>query len=962
MELPIRVNVDSIEGATARHFAGTCTRMVVEFVRDCVSPAALTATLTRAGETRSLAELCDDTNWSSYDRFRRLLEAAAVTVGGPRELIRVGTDGRINSAESTADFTDMLQALGSPSALYATIPEAAHAMTALNEVTSEEIGPNEWLISQRFHHGYAPFEEYCWYSAAMFALLPRMFGYPPADVVEERCQLDGADKCVYRVRWEQIHDPHRRAEYFEMRTRLLEGRLTALQRTVAELVSGETLEDVLSHIVASAAKAVPAPSYVLALDPMPGARRRVHAVGLDDGVASRVAEEIGHGDTDRPDRLVVEVSSERRTYGRLAAFNSDGHAFMPQERGILEAYARLAAAALDSAGALEEARRQAGTANALLELADALAEIASTDEMAARLARAVPAVVDCDRSVVILVDDTTGTGNLAAAHGYTTESEVYLRSALSGLPVSDLMEAISHFDRSSTFAGVEVGSVMANTGSVAAAGVPIMSNGELIGYVLAVVTKDADRLRSDPTVTERLRGLAAHAATAMRNARLLDQIRHQALHDTLTGLPNRALILDRAEHMLARARREHTPVAALFVDLDNFKTINDTMGHEVGDQLLQAVAARLGGVVRDSDTVGRLGGDEFVVLAEGVSLAAGPELVAERLHDVLREPFRLPTLEDTPLSVSASIGIAGGDRTAASELLRDADIALYRAKSDGRNCSAVFAPEMQSEVLRRLELEMDLRCALANGEFFLVYQPVFDLSGVHVSGVEALLRWQHPTRGVVGPDDFVPMLEETKLILEVGRWVLFEACHQTARWHASGRGLAVSVNVSMRQLESDQLLTDVSDALRSSGLDSASLVLEVTETSLMIDAQATVRRLSMLKELGVRIAIDDFGTGYSSLAYLRQFPVDALKIDRSFIAAMRDSAESTALIHTLVQLGRALGLETLAEGIEENGQLHQLQAEQCDSGQGFLFSRPLEVGAIEAFLDRYETAPVTARS
>lgn len=461
-------------------------------------------------------------------------------------------------------------------------------------------------------------------------------------------------------------------------------------------------------------------------------------------------------------------------------------------------------------------------------------------------------------------------------------------------------------------------------------------------YVEAVVT--------DMRLSPAIEGYVANLRDITERKEAEDLLAHQALHDPLTGLPNRTLILDRAEQMLARSRRNHHEVAALFVDLDNFKDINDTLGHEVGDLILQAVADRFSHVLRDNDTVGRLGGDEFVVLAEGVSLAAGPELVAERLNDVLREPFRVQGYEGAPLRISASIGIASGSRPSAQELLREADIALYRAKAAGKNCWTMFVPEMESEVLDRLELQMDLRSALSNGEFYLLYQPVFELDSLNACGVEALLRWMHPSRGVVGPNDFIPMLEETGMIVEVGRWVLQAACEQAASWHRRGHRLNVSVNVSVRQLEADSFIDDVRQALSVSGLEPSSLVLEITETALMRDSDATVRRLHGLKALGVLLAIDDFGTGYSSLAYLRQFPVDALKIDRSFISAMAESAESSALIHTLVELGRALGLETLAEGIEDQLQLERLRREDCARGQGFLFSKPVDPRTIESFL------------
>jgi diguanylate cyclase (GGDEF)-like protein/PAS domain S-box-containing protein len=460
--------------------------------------------------------------------------------------------------------------------------------------------------------------------------------------------------------------------------------------------------------------------------------------------------------------------------------------------------------------------------------------------------------------------------------------------------------------------------------------------------VEAVVTNQRDR----PSVG----GYVANVRDITERKEFEARLSHQALHDPLTGLANRQLILDRAEQMLVRSRRTLDPVAAYFIDLDNFKDANDSLGHEAGDRVLQAVAARFAGLLRASDTVGRLGGDEFVILAEGISLSAGPTMVADRIREVLRGPFEVEGFEGLPITVTASIGIASGTRSSAQELLRDADIALYRAKAAGRDRSVLFEPAMQSAAVDRLELKSDLDSALANDQFFLLYQPIFDLDSVHIRGVEALIRWQHPVRGVISPDDFVPVLEDSGLIIEVGRWVLLHACAQASAWRDQGYRMTMSVNVSMRQLETELLVDHVQEALSVSGLEPSSLVIEVTESTLMRDANATVSRLRRLKEIGVLIAIDDFGTGYSSLAYLRQFPVDVLKIDRSFVAEMDGSPHSAALIHTLVELGRTLGLMTVAEGIEEDSQLDGLREELCDSGQGFIFSRPVGPAAIEALL------------
>jgi len=431
-----------------------------------------------------------------------------------------------------------------------------------------------------------------------------------------------------------------------------------------------------------------------------------------------------------------------------------------------------------------------------------------------------------------------------------------------------------------------------------------------------------------------------------------EELAFMATHDSLTGLPNRTLILDRVAQMLARSARSQTPVAALFIDLDNFKGINDTLGHGVGDELLRAVAARLEGVVRHVDALGRLGGDEFVVIAEELSLAAGPELVAERLLDALAHPFKLGEDEELRLTVTASVGIAAGQRASAEELLRDADIAMYRAKWDGKNRYAVFETGMQDTVANRMELDMDLRDAHEQGQFFLAYQPTFSLSDMTPTGVEALIRWQHPTRGVVQPDAFIPALEQTGLITDVGRWVLREACRQGAAWRRAGYPIAMAVNVSARQLDTDELIADIQAALSDSGLEASALTIEITETTLMRNIEETVRRLGEIKRLGVRIAIDDFGTGYSSLAHLQQFPVDALKIDRSFISGLKHNKEGETLIRTLVQLGKALSIETFAEGIEQQHELSLLQDEDCDNGQGFLFARPLDSAAIEALFRR----------
>jgi len=462
--------------------------------------------------------------------------------------------------------------------------------------------------------------------------------------------------------------------------------------------------------------------------------------------------------------------------------------------------------------------------------------------------------------------------------------------------------------------------------------------------------RDVEAVISNQLQRKSVDGYVINVRDVTERKKFEELLNHRALHDPLTGLANRQLIIDRADRMLVRARRDGQPVAAFFVDLDNFKDANDSLGHEAGDRLLQAVSSRLVGLLRSSDTVGRLGGDEFVVLAEGISLADGPKAIAERIRQVLRPPFFVEGFETIPITVTASVGIAVGDRQTAQDLLRDADIALFRAKGAGRDQSVVFQEAMHVAASDRLTLRTELDSALVRNEFRLVYQPIVELERLEMQGVEALIRWQHPTKGLLTPDKFISALEDSGDIVDVGRWVLGEACRQLAVWQSAGHRLTMSVNVSMRQLDSNSFVDDVRATLDVHGLDPSSLIIEITESVLMKDANVTVTRLNQLKDLGVRLAIDDFGTGYSSLAYLRQFPVDILKIDRIFVSEMSGSPDAAALIHTLVELGRTLGLVTLAEGIEQTGQIDGLRTERCDHGQGYLFSRPVAPAEIERML------------
>ena len=424
------------------------------------------------------------------------------------------------------------------------------------------------------------------------------------------------------------------------------------------------------------------------------------------------------------------------------------------------------------------------------------------------------------------------------------------------------------------------------------------------------------------------------------------ELRHQALHDSLTGLPNRFLVNQRAHDLLCRARSEDLRIAVFFIDLDNFKTVNDTFGHGIGDELLRAVAARLSTSVRDCDTVGRLGGDEFVVLSEVPD--EGLNVLAERLLAVLRQPFRLGETNKIDLATSASIGIATGRYDSPEDLLRDADTAMYKAKSAGKNCHVIFRQELYQAVKNQLSLDSDLAGAFVDHQFFLAYQPIVDLETGLPNKFEALLRWRHPQRGVIGPVEFLSVLESSDLMIDVGRFVLIEACRQAKAWHDLGHPVGLSVNVGARQLRYEVLVDHVREALETTGLNRGYLTLEVTESMLMIDPKTTAQHLSALSSLGIHIAVDDFGTGYSSISYLREFPVDTLKIDPSVVT--RVASGDTSYLDALIQVGKSLNLVTIAEGIEEVPQLKHVKHQGCAWGQGFLFSKPLPPEEIERII------------
>ena len=466
----------------------------------------------------------------------------------------------------------------------------------------------------------------------------------------------------------------------------------------------------------------------------------------------------------------------------------------------------------------------------------------------------------------------------------------------------------------------------------------------ILGYalvgalVLALITAAAVRIAQ--RITREL-------ATSQEEAHRL------ALHDTLTGLPNRAFLATHLSKALLHAREHNVMAGVLCVDLDRFKQVNDTLGHPLGDALLRAVADRIRGCLNESDIVFRLGGDEFAVVQSPLSRVEDAGSLANRVVEALSAPY---SLLGHQVTIGASVGIAMApiDTEDAGELLKMADIALYRAKSDGRGVFRVFERGMDTKLQARRALELDLRLALDLQQYELHYQPQVDVESGEINGLEALIRWRHPERGMVGPNEFIPLAEETGLILGIGTWVLRRACADAAKWP---KPIRVAVNVSAAQFKGSGLAEAVLDALGDSGLHPARLELEITETALLTDADHTVAILHELRAKGVRIAMDDFGTGYSSLGYLRSFPFDKIKIDRSFVRDIETSVDCKAIVRAVTGLGLSLGISTTAEGVETAAQFAHIRGKGCDQVQGYLFSRPVPAGEVAALLERDSAAP-----
>ena len=634
--------------------------------------------------------------------------------------------------------------------------------------------------------------------------------------------------------------------------------------------------------------------------------------------------------------------------------------FTAVERNVLHGIGRVLGLTLRLHRGLREERRQAAenarlltsltdrerTLEELAKIQRAISARSRLDEVLDQVVRSVATVLRSEVAGLRLVDEYDPSYVvLAASTGLDEAAERALRRAPIGESVGG--EAIEHGRVAVTNDYPASPGPLGALGLRAALAAPVHEHGSVIGSL--VVATATDR-RYDAQDAETLTHFAEHAGVAIATARAADAVR-QALNDPLTGLPNRALFLDRLEHALARADRAGSEVSVLFLDVDGFKLVNDSLGHLAGDRLLVEVARRLQACLRRSDTAARLGGDEFAVLLTPETGQLEPSEVARRIGQALQPPF---LLADRELRVTASIGIASG-RGEPENLLRDADVAMYRAKRRARGSFALFEPGMHAAILEELELQNDLHAAVARGEIAVHYQPIVRLADGGIPAVEALARWEHPTRGAVPPDVFIPLAEASGIIDEIGSLVLAQASAQLAAWRRAQVGsprLQLTLNVSPAQ-DRDRLAAEIGEQLGRHGLAPSSLVLEITESGLVHDSEETLARLAAARRQGLQVAIDDFGTGYSSLRYLRRLPVDILKIAKPFVDGIADErGEEWALARMIIDLAHALGLETVAEGVETPAQRQRLLELGCDYAQGYHFAPPIPAGELEPLLRR----------
>ncbi len=930
-------------------------RILLRYVRRAMGEECVDEVVRRTGVDGAAALIVDDTQWMTPEQFDRFLTAAADVVGDAEIGRRLGEE--LFERDRFTPTGEFLRAAGDPAAALGLVVEGLARMSPSRHFSVVDGHDTELLVDSIATRPEGAHPVHCQSAKAYFAKVPGLFGVG-ATVAEPRCVLRGHDRCRFVIRWDHpvamedgIRDEHRRRADESV------ARFESIQSAAAEMAAVVTLDDAMVQILDRAVAAAPAAQWLLAVSADGTSPYRCRSRGLDPGEVDEILDAIAHDDGSLDDRaIVVEIETDERHFGHLVAFvpPSGSHA---EDRRVLEAYAVHAAATIERVRRAEDAARDHRAARALLELANLLAGVMTLDQVADRLVEAVADVSGCEVTGVWITEDREdGTFVLRSS----TQGPVpgVIRSRAPKVHQLDRLEA-----RPEPFVSWRDEALDDQRALFDAFGVdrcfvaPIVHRGRLLGFVTTSTAQPVTPARSD-WILGHLGAVSHLASAAIGNAMLIEEIRHQAGHDALTGLPNRTHCEDRARRGLSVAAREGTRFAYVFVDLDRFKRINDTLGHAVGDDLLVQVAERLRSVVGPQDVVTRLGGDEFLVMVPGLPGVAAAERIASQILRGLREPY--PVAGES-MFTTASVGVAcypdhGRDH---GTLLARADRAMYAAKGRGRNMVAVHEQSVRTGAHSELQLENDLHRAVARDELRLHLQPQVDLRTGALVGAEALVRWQHPQLGLLTPAAFLDLAEESGVVVDIDRWVRHHATRHAAAWYRAGTPLRVAVNLSGRDLRSTTLIHHIELDLARHGLPAELLELEVTDRVVMSDEELPPS-LAELREIGVRLAVDDFGTGTSVLSRLHRSPVDVLKVDRTFVEPLRESGADARLVDALLSMARALQLEVVVEGIETEQQAHALRMLGAQVGQGFLYHRPMPPEELAALLEPVESVASTA--
>ena len=935
--------------AATRDVSARVVGMIFSYVERALGADGLAAMLNDAGFADDVVK--DTTRWYTFAETTRLHDAAAAACGEADLGRRCGEELFRQVVE--IGLADVFIATGSVGAACQSVAEYGSRMSDERPLWVQEVAEDHVVIQSRVDEpGVHAF--FCGVTSGFYAAVPSFFGQAGV-IAEIECQRRGAPQCTHLLSWRPIPSalgstPGEAIESSPDLFATLADRLEQLQNAAADIVRAEDVDGVLDRITHHVSAALDAPRYLIAARLHDGERLRVRHRGIRADAVDAAMARLGSDDSDDDGTVVVEVTSGRRTFGRLAAFFGGGTSVRPSDRRLLEAYAGHAAAALEVISSLQEARRDRDTAQALLDLAGALAQVRTVDEIGVRLSEASSAVVEADVASVWLLDRASGNLVRRGWHDQNHDGP----SALTRIDASAVPELteMTEQPRPVLFDAADAPRVLRDElcayGLAQVAVAPITIRGTFRGVVAASFRERRLDDRADDILV-RLRGLAGHAATALENAELLERAQHEALHDQLTGLPNRPMVEDRGRQAFAQSERSGKGVGLLFVDLDRFKNVNDTLGHRAGDDLIRQVAQRMQAEMRASDVLARLGGDEFVVLLPELEHGVDDAIaVAERMIETLNGAFHVAGHE---LFISCSIGIACSPEhgTDYESLMQHGDAAMYVAKASGRGAFAVHAGADDAPNRQKLELESQLHRAIDNGELRVLYQPQLDVETGRIVGVEALVRWAHPDLGLLVPAAFLSLAEESGLVVALDAWVRREAFAQVKRWHDEGHDLRVAINLSSRALCNPSLAEVIGAEMAAAGVPADLVELEITDRVVM-DEQELPIALDRLKELGVRLAIDDFGTGSSVLGRLQSCPVDTLKIDRSFVQAVTVDCPEAPLVKAMVALAHTLDMAVVAEGVETDEQDEALRRYGCELVQGFLFSRPVPAAEIEALL------------